>query len=181
MKQDSKNPKTKSDLEVIGMNYFFERFEKEKRKYPPSFFCTDKKVKAKRRVPVGKRLFRKIVIEYLKLYFYDLYMGTKSMYFPLGGFMKKVRYKSWVNYQSRGTKPKELIRSDGAIGLFWYMRPTARLYFMVQIKKLTGSTNRIPKIEKIFLDNFNRDNLPTFIDELRKAEKSKNLYLCTRT
>ena len=176
MKRSRPDLKFKKKTEVINIDYFFAKFEKEKRRYPPSFFCTDKEVKAKRTQFVDFRLYKKIVLEYFKMYFFDFYMTQKAIYFPLGGFMKKVRFDSGVKSQR-----KKKAYSDGAIGFFWYQRPSKKMAYMVLIKKLTGSSNRIPKIEELYKSNFNKDLLPIFDREIKKQYANKNMYICSLT
>ena len=170
-----------SDIDVINIAHLFRNFELEKRRFSPSLFCTGTKVKKIRKVPVPLNVYRKIVLEYLKVYFFDFYMTQKSVYFPLGGFLKKVRYPKWVRYMAKGKGPKQISGGNNAIGLFWYVRPTMKMYHMVTIKKLTGSSNRLPIIEKIYNSNFNKDLLPIFSVELKKAKENKTLYICTPT
>lgn len=176
MMQKHKTPAGNSDIEVFNINFFYKKFQTEKRRYHPSLFCIGEKTKKKRKKGVSFSLYKKIVLEYLKLYFFELYMNSNPEYFPLGGFVKKVLYSKWARFQSRGKTKKTLTVSEGAIGLFWYMRPSIKMYYMVSLKKLTGSSNRIPKIEKIFKDNFNKDLLPIFKTEIKKGSKNKTLY-----
>ena len=174
-------PKKKSDLEILSISYFYNLFSKEKKKYAPSLFSVNKTVKEKRKRSVEYRLFKKIILEYLKVYFFDFYINKKYLYFPLGGFLKKVFYPKWIGTFNRGTTGKQKSGSEGAIGLFWYMRPSRKMYYMVTIKKLTGSSNHIPKIEAIFDKRLDKDLLPIFITEIRKAQKHKTLFTCTLT
>jgi hypothetical protein len=173
--------KKTDQIEVIGVKELYKKFELEKRRYSPSLFCIGTKVKKKRKEAVPLKLFKKIILEYLKLYFFDFYMSHTSSYFPLGGFLKKVTYPKWVRYMRKGTSEKQISGGDNAIGLFWYLRPSMKMYYMVQIKKLTGSSNRLPQIEKTYNNNFNKDLLPIFKPELKKAKENKTLYLCTLT
>jgi len=108
-------------------------------------------------------------------------MRKKSIYFPLGGFMKKVRYPKWVRFMAKGSSDKRISGGSNAIGLFWYLRGSQKMHYMVTLKKLTGSSNRIPEIEKVYNSNFNKDLLPIFSEELKKAKTNKTLYLCTLT
>ena len=173
-----------SDVEVLGIDYFYEKFRREKRRYDPSLFCVGTKTKKKRKQEVPLSLFKKIILEYLKMYFWDVYMSpdNRSVYFPLGGFLKKVLYPKWVRRQQRSTSDRMDSGSPtGAIGLMWYLRPSPKMHYMVWLKKQAGSTNRITALEKIYCDNFNKDLLPIFKLELRKAIKSKTLHLCIPT
>ena len=128
---------------------------------------------------VSLSLFKKIIRNYLSVYFHELYLESKPMYFFLGGKMKITLLASWKNYQVRGNnKVKEMHESEGAIGLFWYNKPSQRIQYMVKLKKLTGSTNMLPKIEALFNRNHNKDFLPIFTEEQRKGKKEKTLYKC---
>ncbi len=82
---------------------------------------------------------------------------------------------------AKGKSEKRISGGNNALGLFWFVRPSMKMYYLVSIKKLTGSSNRIPDIEKVYVNNFNKDLLPIFNQELRKAKDNKTLYLCTLT
>ena len=73
---------------------------------------------------------------------------------------------------------KKYCKVNKAFGLFWTLRPSPKMYFMVKIKKLTGSTNIIPKIERLFNRNQDKDLLPIFTDEQKKSKRNKTLYRC---
>jgi hypothetical protein len=173
--------KINSDTNSIGVDYFYDAFAKEKRRYPPSFFCISNPDKRKRKKPIDHILYKKIILEYLKIYFYDFYMKSGSMYFPLGGFLKKVVYPKWRRFQGRGTSKKEMCETDKAIGMFWYLRPSSRMHYMLKIKKLTGSSNRLPKMEAHFKNIINKDLIPIFKPEFNRKKENKSLYLCTLT
>lgn len=168
-----------SDLEVLNIGHFYKKFLKEKKSYDPSLFAINKKTKAKRKRQVTLKEFRRIISTYLKIYFFELYLNRKTMYFFLGGFMKIVISKSWSRLQKRGfSKVQTLHNSDRAFLLYWYMRPTKKMYYMVKIKKLTGKHNVVPKIEKIFNDNYNKDLLPIFTEEEKKGRINQTLFRC---
>jgi hypothetical protein len=173
--------KINKDTQSIGVDHFFDMFSKEKRRYPPSFFCISKPSKLKRKKPIDHILYRKIILEYLKLYFFDFYLKKGALYFPLGGFLKKVLYPKWSRFQARGSSKKQISGTEGSIGLFWYMRPSSRMYYMVKIKKLTGSSNRLPKLESRFKNIINKDLIPIFKPELSRKKENKTLYICTLT
>lgn len=186
MKRHRRRPDIKAQTntkvqEVFNVNHFHGLFEKEKRRYPPSFFNTDKKPRRKRKEGVSLKLFKKIILEYFKMYFFEFYMSQKAIYFPLGGFMKKVLYDKWTAFMPKGKTEKRLVQSDGAIGLFWYRRPSRKMQYMVYLRKQQGSTNRITKMERVYKENFNKDLLPIFDSELKKHYHNNTLYLCSLT
>jgi hypothetical protein len=168
--------------QVLNISYFYSLFLKEKKSYAPSLFCIGEKTRKKRPRKVTLQEYKKIVYEYLKIYFFELYINSSKMYFPLGGLMKIVTYSSWIRKQKRGnSKIKEYCKADKAIGLFWYSRPSRKMFWLVNIKKLTGKTNMIPKIEKIFNQNQDKDLLPIFTEERKKGKLNKTLYRCIQT
>lgn len=168
-----------SDLEVLNINFFYKLFLKEKKSYDPSLFCIGKKTRKKRKRKVTIKEYRKVIYTYLKIYFYELYLLKKPMYFFFGGFMKIVLYPTWKRLQKRGfNKKEELHESERAFGLFWYMRPTKRYHFMIKLVKLTGKTNMIPKIESVFTRAEDKDLLPIFGEEWERAKQNKTLYRC---
>lgn len=152
-----------SKLEVLNINHFHQKFLKEQQNENA----------------ISLKLFKKIVYEYLKIYFYELYFLRVTKYFFLGGKMKIVTYPTWVKKQRRGRSAEETLhRSERPLGLFWFLRPSRRMYFMVKLKKLTGSTNILPKIEQSFLQKFDKDLLPIFTNEQKKGRENKTLYRC---
>ena len=167
---------------VLNINYFYSLFLKEKKSYAPSLFSIGEKTR--RTIPRKPTLkeYKKIVYTYLKIYFFELYINRFKMYFPLGGLMKVVTISSWIHKQKRGySKEKEYCKADKAFGLYWYSRPSPKMFFMVALKKLTGKTNMIPKIEKIFSQNQDKDLLPIFTNEQKKGKLNKTLYRCIQT
>lgn len=180
--QDQSNQTKKSDLEILNIDYFFKLFLKEKKRYAPSLFSINKPVKKIRPRKITLKEYVLIVSTYLKIYFNELYLNRKTMYFFLGGFMKVVTSYNWTKMQRRGYhKEKTLHIVDKPLILFWYMRPSTKMFYMVKLKKLTGKRNAIPKIEKVFLNNFNKDLLPIFTEEQKKGRINKTLYRCIRT
>ncbi len=167
---------------VLNINYFYNLFLKERNTYPASFFATNKKIKGRvRRTPTLQE-YKKIIYEYLKTYFFELYINPIKTYFFLGGFMRIVTISSWINKQKRGySNNLKYCKAYKAFGLFWTLRPSPKMYFMVKIKKLTGSTNIIPKIEETFNRNQDKDLLPIFTNEQKKGKLNKTLYRCIQT
>lgn len=172
-------PEKKSDLRILRVKYFYELYLKEKRKYSPSLFCIDKTIRLKRKRIATLKEFKKVIYEYFKIYFFELYMNKLPMYFCLTGIMRIVTYSPWARILSRSNlNKKSLHQSSGAFGLFWYYRPGRKAYYMVELKKLSGSTNIVTKIEKIFKENHNQDLLPTFTEERKKVKNNKIRYRC---
>lgn len=171
-----------SKLLVLNISYFYSLFLKERKAYPASHFATNKKIKGRVRRSATLKEYKKIIYEYLKTYFFELYINPVRTYFFLGGVMRIVTISSWINKQKRGySNKKEYCKADKAFGLFWTFRPSPKMYFMVKIKKLTGSTNIIPKIESVFNRNQDKDLLPIFTDEQKKGKLNKTLYRCIQT
>ena len=175
----NKTQEKNCDLKVINIDFFYKEFLKEKRKYAPSLFCVNTTTRKKRPQKVSFKLYKKIVLEYLKIYFFSFYMTQGASYFPLGGFLKKVTYPKWVRKMKRGNSTEQICGGNKSIGLFWYLRPSQKMYYMVKLKKLTGKYNQLPKIERVYNLNYDKDLLPIFTEEAKRTKKHKNLYLCT--
>ena len=157
----------KNSKEVLSIKHFYDIFNEKRSPKKPR---------------VSFRDFKNIVFSYLKTYFYELYLNNKPMYFFFGGNMKLVAYLPWSDMQKRSNTNKPVLHRIGrSIGLFWYNRPSERLYYMVKIKKLTGSTNILPKIEAMFNNNNDKDLLPIFTEEQKKGKIDKTLYRCIQT
>lgn len=171
-----------SKLLVLNISYFYSLFLKESKAYPAKDFTINKKIKGRVRRKPTLQEYKKIIYEYLKTYFFELYINPIKTYFFLGGIMRIVVIPSWINKQKRGYSDKiEYCKADRAIGLFWTLRPSPKMFMMVKIKKLTGSTNIIPKIERLFNLNQDKDLLPIFTDEQKKGKLNKTLYRCIQT
>lgn len=163
----TKTQEKSSEIKVLSIKYFYNLFIKKR---------------SSRKKKISFLDFRKIVTNYLSVYFHELYYKGGPLYFFFGGKMKLVTYKSWVKIQNRVNSNKPVLhRINKPIGLFWYLRPSMRLFFMVKIKKLTGKKNRLPKIEAIFNNNNDKDLLPIFTEEQKKGKIDKTLYKCIQT
>jgi hypothetical protein len=173
-----------SKFEPININYFYALFEKEKKKYPAQHFTKEKLTvkKGRRKTLVSLALYKKIIITYLGVYFKDFYSSPNNLlYFPLGGYLKKVTYANWTFTMKRGYLEKQVHRSEKAIGLFWFLRPSNKMFHMVTLKKLTGFYSRLTKLERLFSENHDKNLLPIFTTEVKKGTKNKTLYICTLT
>jgi hypothetical protein len=169
-------------LKVLGIKDFYKIFLREKRFYAPSLFCVNVPTRKTRLRKVTFQEYKKVIYEYLKVYFFELYMNKQSLYFFLGGYMKVVSCLAWVRNAPRYNSPNKKQGSpNGSFGLFWYHKPSARMHYMLKLNKLSGSTNMITKIEKIFRENHNKDLLPIFTEEQKKGKKNKTLYRCIPT
>ena len=155
--------KKKAKTEVVGISYFYTLFIKSSLiKHQISFVD-----------------YKKVIYNYLKIYFFELYFSKTPLYFFLGGLMKITTYPSWSRVQKHGGSKKiTLQESEKALGLFWHMIPSRKMYYMVKIEKLTGTTNMIPKIEYAYKQNNDKDLLTIFTEEKRRGKQDKTLYQC---
>lgn len=177
----SKTQEKNCSLEVLSIDFFYKKFAREKRRYAPSLFCVNEVTRKKRPQQVSFSLYKKIVSEYLRIYFFYFFFSEKPVYFPLGGFLKKVACQSWMRKMKRGNGPEQICGGNKPVGLFWFLRPSAKMWYMVGIKKLTGKHNRLPKLEKTYRQNFDKDLLPIFTEEAKRARTNKTLFICTLT
>ena len=167
--------KERSEAKVIDTSTIYKAFSREKRLYNPKDLLG--KTKKVNPIKIEERLFRKIILTYLKFYFFDLYNTYNPIYFPLTGKIRKVAYSKWINKQRKGTSDKvQVSKAIQPIGLFWYLRPTDRFLYKAILHKVTGNTARLTKLDKEFVRNQNYDLLPIFITKYYECLKQKTLH-----
>lgn len=157
---------SRNNREVYGVKHFYEKYNA---KYAPSMF---EKSKNKRPKKIPLSLYKKILTEYFDIYFKEIYFFNGPSYFLYTGSLEKVRYSQKVlrNY-------KETYIKKPSIGFMWYLRPSELFYFCCKLKKIIGSTNRIPKIEKLFKMTNDIELIVNFDDAIRQNNLRKNNYL----
>lgn len=153
-------------IETYGLKYFQEKFEN---KYPPTMLGEKKGV---RPIKVSVSLYQKILMEYLDIYFKEIYFLDGPSYFLYTGILTKVKYRPRV-IMNRGIR--KIISSS--IGFMWYHRPSELFFLCCQLKKLTGSSNRIPQIEKIYKNNFDINLIVNFEDAIEQQRINNNNYI----
>lgn len=176
---DIRPEKKHKELEVLNISYFYKKFINENTKFKRSRFCVLEKKQRDKKVVIPFSIYKTIIKEYFKIYFNEFYFLNNSVYFPFGGFLKKVLYGKWRANQIKPNtnRKKTTFRMiDNAIGLFWYKRPSVKMFYMVKLVKLTGSSNQLPKIEKEFLKNNDKDLIPIFTKEYKEAKDKQILY-----
>lgn len=144
-----------SDVEILDITYFHSLYLKNFRKFA-----------------VDLKLYKKVVKTYLKIYFTELYMNKVAKYFFLGGQAKLVLGTAVVFNKATNS----VINKN--INIFWYNRPSKKMWFMVTIKKMKGSSSALSKIENFFHTKYNKDLLPIFTKEQKKGKNNKTLYRC---
>lgn len=150
--------------EIYKIDFFYKKFQKEKRRYHPSCFDTENPTKLTRPKEVEFVLYKKIVSTYLRIYFLDLYFRMRPMYFFLTGMMKTCKLR---DYGTEGSKT----------GLFWYLRPNEKFsYKYCVLNKLRGSRNALPKIDRLWRNTYSPEILPILAEEFDKKYKSKTLH-----
>lgn len=167
--------KTQIDDKVsVNISHFYDIYKKEKGIKYPSLFDLDTSSKPRKVTFVE---FKFIIKTYLTIYFKELFFDLKPKAFFFGGYLKIVRYQNWSRILKDGNTKKEKIHSgNDSLGLMWYLRPTKRFNHKFKIKKLTGSSNILPKIEKMCKRQNDIDNIPIFKTENKRLTKSKQLY-----
>lgn len=148
----------KSKIDRIGVEFFYNKFRKENRK--------DK---------ITLSQFKIVIKTFLKVYFTEVYVTKKTYYFFLGGKMKLVLANT--NLINKNTK--KLINKS--LQLFWYNRPSPKMWFMVKFTKLSGSNSALSKIERLFNQIHNKDLLTIFTKEQKRGKKQKTLFRCIQT
>lgn len=157
---------SKNSREVFGVKYFYEKFSI---KHHPQMFEKTKNVRP-RKIPIS--LYKQILIQYFDIYFKEIYFFSGPSYFLYTGSLEKVRYSQKVLRNYKGSFIKK-----PTIGFMWYLRPSELFYFCCKIKKMIGSTNRIPKIEKLFKNSNDIELIVNFDDAIRANNLRKNNFL----
>jgi hypothetical protein len=163
--QQDKPNKTKFDY-VFGLEYFHANFNK---KFTPKELGEKKGTRPKK---ISLSLYKKIFMEYLDIYFKEIYFLNGSSYFLYTGALTKVKYSPRI-ITIKGIK--KLV--PASIGFMWYQRPCELFFLCCQLKKLTGLTNKLPKIEKIYKNNFDVNLIVNFEDAIEEQRKINNNYL----
>ena len=132
--------------EDFGIQDFYLEFEKSKCNNFPSLSPIKEHQK------VSLKLYKKIILKFLTIYFYDVYFFNRPYYFLLGGKVMLNRCGGWIRRDhSKGVAKTRLKSVRDTLGLFWHQRAISRFEFCLKLKKLTGSTGRLPRIEKEWL------------------------------
>lgn len=153
--------------ETIKIDFIYEKFKNSGLNYFESL--SEKKTKRK----IDKRTYRKIVKRFFSIYFNEVYFLNRRFYFLFGGYITKVRCGNWI----RETKNKKSFsKASHSIGLFWYNRPCARFWFSFTLRKMKGSSNQIPKIEKDWKNSNDIFQLPLSKVKKRELKESKQLF-----
>lgn len=161
--KDNKPNRTKFD-EVYGLDYFYDNYH---RKYPPKFLGKKKGI---RPIKIDKSLYKLILMEYLDVYFKEIYFLSGKSYFLWTGTLQKVLYRPRTIKNIK----KKIIGST--IGFLWENRPSNLFGIFVRFIKLTGSSNRLPKIEIIYKNNHDINLIANFEDVINKSRINKTLY-----
>ena len=156
----------KKNRTVYGVVNFYENYNK---KHPPGMFEKTKNVRPKK-IPIS--LYKQILIQYFAIYFKEIYFFSGPSYFLYTGSLEKVRYSQKVLRNYKGSFIKK-----PTTGFMWYLRPSELFYFCCKLKKMIGSTNRIPKIEKLFKNTNDIELIVNFDDAIRTNNLRKNNFL----
>ena len=151
---------------IFRLKYFHSKF---KNKYPPKMLGEKKGLRPKN---VSLSLYQKIFMEYLDIYFKEIYFLNGPSYFLYTGLLTKVKYRPRVII-NRGIK--KII--SNSIGFMWYQRPSELFFLCTKLEKLTGSSNRIPKIEKIYKNNFDINLIVNFEEAIEEQRINNNNFI----
>jgi hypothetical protein len=151
--------------EVYGIPYFMSEF---KNKYP-KYMLGEKGSKEKK---VSESLYKQILVEYFDIYFKEIYFINRPSYFLYTGIMDKVLYRPRIIKKNQVN-----IIAQATIGFMWSMRPSNLFFYCVRFIKLTGKLNKIPKIEKLYKNNFDIHLIPNFEDAIKHCNENNLNYL----
>lgn len=109
---------------------------------------------SKKRIPIPKKLFKKIILTYLKVWITDFFWA-KTLYFPIGGLVQKRLYtqRTLSKYKVNNQKYKPIVMQWFNRELLYYIN-----YFSITLNR--GSWADFYLQEKIkFLELKGEDNL----------------------
>ena len=106
---------------------------------------------------------------------------NKTYYFPLTGKLRLNKCGGWIRKDESNYKvgiQNKIKKTSTSVGYFWYDRPITSLLYTT-LKKMTGSSNKLPVLEKEFKSFFNVEKLK-FARELKKDHKIVSLFKLPR-
>ena len=156
------------DNEKVFIADIYKTFSK---KYWPSSLDTSLKKRGKFKEEASLILYKKVVKNYMKIYFNELYFGRlKEMYFFLGGKMTLTLATPKIMNVDR-TK-----MSGYSINLLWFMRPHASIWKCVKVKKLTGISNIMINLDEKYKAKNDLLLLPSVRKTIGLFSKEKKLF-----
>lgn len=151
--------------------YIKDIYQSFKGSYFPNQFDTKKPTRGRSKLPVPLQVYKKIIYKYMEVYFNEVYFGNvPQMYFFLSGKMQLARTSP-----KRSNNLKSFV-TDFTINLFWSQRPHYSLWGCVKLKKLGGSSNIIPKLDKRFALIHDLLLLPKLSQLVTDARTKKTLF-----
>ena len=161
---------------ITNTKEFYQQYLKEKKGF---FYSRELDLnynkKSRKKEQITYRLFALIVLEYFKVYFHDLLFNSKDLYFFLGGRMtlcvlpKRIRVK---------VKNLNLNNLRDNLAFFWYLKPSKRHNYIVQVKKAHGSLTHAKKLETKAIEMNMLELFPNFKQLKKDFTKKKLMYRC---
>lgn len=149
-KKDSKRPQ----FTVYTIRETYAEFDKQKQK----------------KIDFG--MYKKIISKFLFIYVSEVIFMNKTYYFPMTGRIMLNKCGNWIKKDESNYKVgqlNQLKKTNWSLGFFWYERLFSSLMF-TKLKKMTGSTNILPLLERDYKKTNNIDNLKT-ANELKEKFK----------
>ena len=136
------------------------------------FLNKDNKIPVKTKNKVSFEIYKKIISKFLFIYVNEVLFLNKTYYFPLTGKIMLNKCGGWIRRDEsnhRVGSTNSIKKTSSSVGFFWYDRPIGSMFF-TKIKKMTGSSNILPVLEKEFKKTFNIEKLK-FSKELKEIHK----------
>lgn len=125
--------------------------------------------KINKRIPIA--LYEKIFTEYWDIYFKEIYFTNTRLYFLYSGTLEKVLYRPRI-IKTHNVKK----RLNPTIGFFWSERLTKLFTHTINLKKLTGTRNRLPKLDLMYKKIFDINLIANFEDVKTNAENNQTYF-----
>ena len=139
--------KERSKDESLRLNYFYGLFLKRKKLFPTSYFMFPVFTR-KKKIPLEKTLYKKIINTYLDIYFNEFYFADVPKYFMLSGMLMKVKGSRFIINKKKGS-----LHQDRSIGWVWYLRPSLAYISNIRLIKLKGGTGKVNKLDATYKKN----------------------------
>lgn len=142
--------KERPEFEIFTIKHFFEDFDEKRTK----------------RKKISFSIYKAIIKKFLTIYINELLFLNRGLYFPLMGKAKINRCGNWIrkdHSNAKVAKENKLKVASHALGIYWYHRPFINMSYAT-LKKMTGTSNVFPVLEKQWKEENNAADLPTAND-----------------
>lgn len=158
--------KEKCNNNVITEDDFFKT-----KKYPiKHLLSNDHNIDVKRgKFLLPKTLYSSIIRSFFLSYFKKFYFTPQDIYFPLSGYLRKAKGKNYAKTEHGFNIGRSLL-------WIWYQRPSLAFFAHVRLKKTTGGSGVISKLDNQYKETCDIEMLPGINYALKSITESNKLF-----